>query len=112
MQGLEPTIKVWNSNLYKKVKKRKYEKQLADIGNFPTEKEIFKIDSSETTKQTLRYLNIHTTTAFDELSRSYFTRVRDYILKNLILNNASLPTANHDMTLCEFNSAKKQAENL
>ena len=64
---------MWNRDIYKKI-------QLADIANFVTEEEIF-ID------ETLRYLNTHTANACAELSRSHFTRVRDYMLTNLILNN-------------------------
>ena len=99
-------------SIQKKTKKRKYEKQFEDIVNFPTEEEIYKIDDSETSKQALRYLNIHTTNAFTKLNRSHFTRIRDYILTNLILNNASRPAAIRNMTLREFNSAKKQGENF
>ena len=97
---------MWNRDIYKKIKKRKYEKQLADIANFVTEEEIFKID------ETLRYLNTHTANACAELSRSHFTRVRDYMLTNLILNNASRPATIHNMALHEFKSAKKQDENF
>ena len=85
---------------------------MADIANFPTQEEIFKIDCSETKKQALRYLNNHTTNAFAMLSRSNFAPIRDYILTNLILNNTSLPAATHNMALCEFSSAKKQGENF
>ena len=96
---------------YKK-KKRKYEKQLSYIANFTTEDEIFKIYDSETSKQALYYLNIHATNAFADLSRSHFTRINDYILTNLTLNNASRPPAIDNMALREFKSAKKQGENL
>ena len=95
---------MWNSNLYKK--KRKYEKQPADIANFAIEEEIFTIDEA------VHYLNTHTTNVFAELSRSHFTRIRDYILTNLILNNAPRAAAIHNMALHEFKPAKTQGENF
>ena len=98
-------MKKWSAQ---KNNEKKCEKQPSDIANFPTEEEIFKIDGSETTKHALWYLNIHTITAFAELSRLHFARIRDYILTNLILNNTSIPAADHTMTLREFNSAEKQ----
>ena len=70
------------------------------------------IDDSETSKQALYYLKIHTTYAFGELSRLHFTRISDYILTNSILNNASRPAAIYNMALREFKPAKKQGENF
>lgn len=83
-------------------------KQLAGIVDFPLRKNS---DDSETSKQALRYLNIHATNAtnaFVELSRSHFTRISDYILTNLISNSASRPAATYNMTLREFKLPKNK----
>lgn len=70
------------------------------------------IDDSDTSKQALYYLKMHTAYAFGELSRLHFTRISDYILTSSILNNASRPAAIFNMALREFKPAKKQGKNL
>ena len=44
---MKEIIKTWNSNLFKSIQLRKYDKQLCDLKRFPTPAEIKSLDKSE-----------------------------------------------------------------
>ena len=73
---------------------------------------IFPLKSKFLKLMILKLPSSHATNVFAELIRSDFTRIRDYILPNLILNKLSRPVAILNMNLREFNSAKKQGESF
>ena len=104
-----PILKQWRRNLWKGIKIRQYEKNLSDVSRFPMPKDICSLDKSDLTKEALSTLKIYSHLDATVTKKS-FCLIRDYIMTNLIFDNASRPGAISNMTLKEFDNALHQED--
>lgn len=101
-------IKQWKRSLWKKVRREKHQKDLADLENMPKTEDLLQFDNSDHVKNSIKTLSI--LSASESIGRQDFCLVRDYVLSTLILDNCSRPGALANMTLQEFRKAKKEKE--
>ena len=106
---MEPILKAWKRDLWKGIEERTHFKNLEDLQRFPTEELFVKLDKSDYTKKAVATLKRNIGNE-KNVSRTAHSIVRDYLLTNLLLNNASRPGALANMTLGEFYKDDEQAD--
>ena len=109
---MKEIIKTWNSNLFKSIQLRKYDKQLSDMKRFPTPAEIKSLDESEETRLAREALHEYVKDKKREISKRSFCLVRDYLLTFILFDNASRPSPVASMTLGELNAAVNQRDGV
>ena len=94
----------WSSSYKNRVKKRKFEKQVEDIGKLLAPEELQEFDSSEVVHESQLAIRKALHTTVPPVAKTYIL-TRDYIISTLILSNASRPAAIRNMKLSQFRSA-------
>ena len=94
----------WSSSYKDRVKKRKFEKQVEDIGKLLAPEELQEFDSSEVVHESQLAIKKALHTTVPPVAKTYIL-TRDYIISTLILSNASRPGAIRNMKLSQFRSA-------
>ena len=108
---MKEIIKTWNSNLFKSIQLRKYDKQLCDLKRFPTPAEIKSLDQSEEARLAREALHEYVKDNW-EISKISFCLNRDYSLTFIVFDNASRPSPVTNMTLGELNAAVSQQDGV
>ena len=108
VKSMEKIIKQWRRNLWKKIRKRKFEKQLSDLARIPSPKDIAALDKSAVVIEARACLDEHKMNGNLPLTRKSYCLTRDFIMTYIILDNASRPGALANMTLKELHSAIRQ----
>lgn len=96
--------KNWSSGYKKKVKIRKFQKQLDDLPDLLKPEELHEYDHSNLVEESRLLIKKLSLKGRPPLLQQ-FTSCRDYILTSLILSNATRPGALQNMTLKEFENA-------
>ena len=105
----EPIIKAWKRDLWKGIEERSHFKSLEDLQKFPAKELYKKLDDSEQTKYAICILK--SLVGSNKIpSRNEHCTVRDYLITNVLLNNASRPGALANMTLEELYRADEQED--
>ena len=108
---MKEIIKTWNSNLFKSIQLRKYDKQLCDLKRFPTPAEIKSLDKSEEARLAGEALHEYVKDNW-EISKISFCLNGDYSLTFIVFDNASRPSPVANMTLGELNAAVSQQDGV
>ena len=101
-------IDQWKRNLWKQIRRSKYDKDLSDLEKMPKLDDLTKFDNSAHVKQAVSTLNMLIAT--EVIGKLDFCLVRDYMLTTLITDNSTRPGALANMTLREFRKSKKEKE--
>ena len=105
---MKEIVDQWSRNYAKKVEKAKNAKQLDELSKLPTPEDIKKLDSSDHQKGAIKTLTTFLSIASKTPTRKEFCLCRDYLITNIILDNASRSGCISNMTLKEFDNAEFQ----
>ena len=109
---LESIIKGWKRSLWKELERRKHHKNLLDMKNFPTAEQIRSMDESAVGKEAIQLLNEYSLSSDPKVTRKGLCLIRDFLLTNLLFDNATRPGALSNMTLEEFRDAEHQKDGV
>ena len=111
LENLSQQVKLWTSSFRKKSSDRFWEKRMDDMSSMRTPEQVRAFDTSEVAREAIRLLGEYQDKCDDEEPiQSEYTTVRDYLLTSLCINNGSRSGTLANMTLKEFEQARKADE--
>ncbi|XP_028415023.1 uncharacterized protein LOC114538102 [Dendronephthya gigantea] len=108
---LSSQVKLWNKSFQRLVKDRFWEKRLEDMEQLRTPEQVKEFDVSSVARSAIKILGDYQDMACNAVpSQAEYTSVRDYLLTLLCINNGSRAGSLANMTLGEFQKAKKEED--
>ena len=111
IENLSQQVKLWTSSFRKKSSDRFWEKRMDDMSSMRTPEQVRAFDTSEVAREAIRLLGEYQDKCDDEEPIQHeYTIVRDYLLTSLCINNGSRSGTLANMTLKEFEQARKDED--
>ena len=110
VQKLAEKARLWSSSYRKDSNRRHLEKQNEDLAKLVTPSMVSTFENSESTRKAVAYIGQFSGAHSLEMNQSIYTLVRDFILTEITIANAHRSGVLANITIEEFEKAKKSEQ--